>query len=225
VYRSSTVGIAWTTSKVDSCPRAWASVIIAASGSNRRREVAEEELPKKKKIHAFMRFSADFLTMSRFAIAAFIIVTGIFMGRSGFKVALIATLIGWISDTLDGFFARNSGGRVSRVARYDFPADMTLAYSFFLFMVITKIFPVIPALVLVAAGALIVLVHPTHLMIEVVSAPICALPIVLSFQGGWEIGLCYMIFLLALIVVRRERFSEDIKKAHHQALRFFSGAD
>lgn len=58
-----------------------------------------------------------------------------------------------------------------------------------------------------------------------ISLPICALPIVLSFRGGWVIGLCYMIFLLALIVVRRERFSEDIKKAHHQALRFFSRAD
>jgi phosphatidylglycerophosphate synthase len=187
--------------------------------------MAEAERSSKKKIHAFMRFFADFLTLSRFAIAAFIVVTGIFMGRDGLKVALVATLIGWISDTVDGFFARNSGGRVSRIARYDFPADMTLAYSFFLFMVITKIFPVIPALVLVAAGALIVLVHPTHLMIEVVSAPICALPIVLSFRGGWGIGLCYMIFLLTLIMVRWERFSGDIKKAHHQALRFFSRAD
>ena len=97
---------------------------MSASGLNRRRDMAEEERSNKKKIHAFMRFFADFLTLSRFAIAAFIVVAGIFMGRDGLKVALIATLIGWISDTVDGFFARNSGGRVSRVARYDFPADM-----------------------------------------------------------------------------------------------------
>jgi len=184
-----------------------------------------EETSNKDKTQAFLRFLADFLTISRFIIAAFIVIIGIVQGYPAFRIAVIATLAGWMSDSVDGFFARNSGGRVSWVARVDFIADMTLAYSFFLFMVVTRLFPIVPALILVGAGALIVLIHPTHLMVEVVSAPICALPVVLSFHAGWIIGTCYMVFLLTLILVRWERFSEDVKKAHHEAVRFFARGD
>lgn len=193
--------------------------------NDRKEDRVLEETSYKDRIQAFFRFLADFLTISRFIIAAFIVIIGIFLGYPAFRVAVIATLAGWMSDSVDGFFARNSGGRVSWVARVDFIADMALAYSFFLFMVVTKMFPIVPALILVTAGALIVLVHPTHLSVEIVSAPICALPVVLSFQAGWMIGTCYMVFLLALVLVRWERFSEDVKKAHNEAVHFFARGD
>ena len=184
-----------------------------------------DKISNNDRIQAFLRFLADFLTISRFIIAAFIVIIGIFLGYAAFRIAVIATLAGWISDSVDGFFARNSGGRISWVARVDFVADMALAYSFFLFMVVTKMFPIVPALILVAAGALIVLIHPTHLSVEIVSAPICALPVVLSFNAGWLIGTCYMVFLLVLVLVRWERFSDDVKKAHNEAAHFFAGGD
>jgi phosphatidylglycerophosphate synthase len=184
-----------------------------------------EETSYKDKIQAFFRFLADFLTISRFIIAAFIVIIGIFLGYAAFRIAVIATLAGWMSDSVDGFFARNSGGRVSWVARVDFVADMALAYSFFLFMVVTKMFPIVPALILVSAGALIVLIHPTRLSVEIVSAPICALPIVLSFSAGWIIGTCYMVFLLVLVVVRWDRLTEDVKKAHSEAANFLAKGD
>ena len=183
-----------------------------------------EETQCKDRIQAFLRFLADFLTISRFIIAAFIVIIGIFLGYAAFRVAVIATLAGWMSDSVDGFFARNSR-KVTWVARVDFVADMALAYSFFLFMVITKMFPIVPALILVAAGALIVLIHPTHLSVEIVSAPICALPVVLSFSAGWIIGTCYLVFLLVLVVVRWDRFSDDVKKAHQEAAHFFTRGD
>ena len=53
-----------------------------------------EETSYKDRIQAFFRFLADFLTISRFIIAAFIVIIGIFLGYPAFRIAVIATLAG-----------------------------------------------------------------------------------------------------------------------------------
>lgn len=180
---------------------------------------AHDLVRRQEESYSFLRFVADTLTLLRFATAAFIVCLSLFVGPHALRAAIIATFFGWITDSFDGPIARSSGGRQSWVARVDFAADMALAYSFFLFVVVTGLFPIIPALALVAAGATIVLLRPTESVVQIVTAPIFALPVVLSFHAGLIVGICYFSFLALLVVFRWDHLVDDARQARAEASR------
>lgn len=178
---------------------------------------AEELVTEQRVSYPFLRFIADMLTLTRFATAAFIVVLGLFVGPQALPAAIIATMFGWMTDIVDGPLARSSGCNQSWVSRLDFIADVTMGYSFFLFLVTTGLFGVLPALLLVVAGAAIVIMRPTETVIQIVTAPIFALPVVLSFHAGLVIGICYTTFLLALVIFRWDHLVEDARGARAEA--------
>ncbi len=178
---------------------------------------AEELVSEKRGNYSLLKLVADLLTLTRFLIAAFIVVIGLFVGPQALAAAIIATMVGWITDIVDGPLARSSGYGESWVSRLDFIADVTMGYSFFLFLVTTGLFPVLPALLLVVAAVTVVIVRPTEAVIQIVTAPIFALPVVLAFHVGLVIGMCYATFLLALAVFRWDHLVADARRARAEA--------
>ncbi|MBU4174157.1 MAG: hypothetical protein KKB90_12935 [Actinobacteria bacterium] len=178
---------------------------------------AEELVTERRESSPFLRLIADLLTLTRFLIAAFIVGIGLFVGPQALGAAIIATMFGWVTDIMDGPLARSSGCGESWVSRLDFIADVTMGYSFFLFLVTTGLFPVLPALLLVVAAVTVVIIRPTEAVIQIVTAPIFALPVVLAFQVGIVVGACYAAFLLTLAVFRWDHLVADARRAHAEA--------
>lgn len=167
--------------------------------------------------YSILRYLADLLTLTRLATAAFILCLALFAGPQALRAAIIAVLVGWLTDTADGPLARASGTPPTWVARMDIPADLSLVFSFFLFLVMTGLYPVLPALGLAVFGGLIVLMKPTWPVIQMVAAPFYALPIVLSYSAGWVVGLVYSVFIAFMIVWRWDRITNDARGARQAA--------
>ena len=178
---------------------------------------AEELVSEKGENYSFLKLIADLLTLTRFLVAAFIVGLGLFVGPRALSAAIIATMVGWVTDIVDGPLARSSGCGESWVSQLDFIADVTMGYSFFLFLVTTGLFPVLPALLLVVAAVTVVIIRPTEAVIQIVTAPVFALPVVLAFQVGIVVGACYAAFLLALAVFRWDHLVADARRAHVEA--------
>jgi len=165
-----------------------------------------EEFLEEREDYPFLRFVADTLTAARFMVSAFILFLGLFSGPEALPAAVIATMAGWLTDTIDGPIARNSGGRQSWMGRLDFAADITMGYAFFLYLVITGLFPALPALILIVAIVSVVVIKPTHAVIQVVTAPFFALPVI-----------AYTAFLATLLVFRWDHAVSDARNAREMA--------
>jgi len=184
----------------------------------------EELVGEQEANYSVLRFVADLLTLTRLAIAISIVCLGLLFGPVALRAAIILVFVGWLTDTFDGPIARNARSRQTWVSRVDVPADIALVFSFFLFIVITGLYPIIPALALVAGAGLIVFLRPTYPVVQMVTAPFSALPIVLSFYAGWLVGGIYIVFLAALVILRWDRLTGDARTARREAASL-SGAE
>lgn len=160
---------------------------------------------------------ADLLTLLRLAIAVFVLILGMTVGPRGLTTAIIATFVGWVTDILDGPIARFSKQGPNWVSRMDTPADLALVYAFFLFLVIAGLFPLLPALIVMGLSVFVVLLRPTEPVVQMVSAPIFGLPIVLSFYVGTVVGICCCAFMLGLLILRWDRVVSYGEDAHQEA--------
>lgn len=179
--------------------------------------MSAEELVSEQSGYSLLRFIADSLTLARMAIAFIIVLLGFTFGDSALPTAIILVLIGWLTDTVDGPIARRSGSRQTWVAAVDVPADLALVFSFFLYLVVSGLYPVIPALLLAVAGVVIVLIRPTYDVVQIVTAPFFALPIVLSFLAGWLVGTIYVVFITFMIIFRWKRLKGYANDARNEA--------
>lgn len=164
--------------------------------------VAQDIIREQRESRPAWRLAADLLTMTRFFIAGLIVVVGMIFGTGALGVAVVLVIAGWITDSIDGTLARSSCTEETRQSDLDFAADLSLVYSFFLFIVITGLFHIVFALMLVAAEGIVVLIRPSRSTMEIVSVPIFALPVVLSFLAGLTVGICCVVFVLSVAIVR-----------------------
>jgi len=183
--------------------------MVAATGDYASENNARENV--------FLRYLADTLVLLRFLIAGFIVLLAFFVGQQAFNLAIISVFFGEILDSFDGSIAKSSGIPQTFLGSLDWPADLVLVYSFFLFLVITGLYPIIPALAIAIASLAIVLWRPRTSIVDMVTAPIFALPIVLSFHAGLIVGIAYVGFVLTLLIVRWDRVMTDAKRAHLEA--------
>ncbi len=176
-----------------------------------------DEYASESRDYSFMRFFADFLTLVRLATAIFILCMGLFVGPQALEAAIIGVFVGWATDAVDGPIARNAGGRQSWVGRLDEPIDLALVFSFFLFLVITGLYPVWAALGVVTVCALILLARPTESVKQMVSAPFSALPIVLSWYVSWVLGVVLSVFLAAVLFFKWDKVAGYARDARNEA--------
>ncbi|MBN1288618.1 MAG: CDP-alcohol phosphatidyltransferase family protein [Actinobacteria bacterium] len=178
---------------------------------------AEELVHGNESSYSLVQFVADSLTLMRLFISVLIVVIGAVAGAGALNVAIICVLLAWITDYLDGVVARSTGCPESWVGRLDHLADNVLVYSFFLFLVITGLFPVVPGLLLLGACGVIMMTRPTEPVIQMVSAPFFGLPIVLAPLAGWIVFGCFVLFLGTIIVLRWDKLKGFATNAHHEA--------
>jgi hypothetical protein len=173
---------------------------------------AEEILEGREEGQPFLKYVADTLTIARFFIAALILLVGFYRGATALEFALMALLTGWITDCVDGTLARKSGAEKTWVSYVDLYADVSLVFSFFLFIVITGLFPVFNALAIVAALGVTVCISPTRAVIKIVVSPFYALPIVLSFVAGFWMGICFLTFIITFSIIRWDHIIEETRE-------------
>ena len=176
-----------------------------------------EALDGGKPAKPFLRITADTLVLFRFGLAASIVSAGIIAGSKVLWLALVMVMVGQFTDAFDGFIARCSNIRQTWIGKLDWSADLALVYSFFLFLVVSDLFPSLPAAAIVLASLAVVIWQPRESVVDMVTAPIYALPIVVSFTAGLLFGLCYVSFVLTVLIVRRERVAADARKARDTA--------
>lgn len=183
---------------------------------------AEEVLEEREECQPFLRYIADTLTIARFFIAALILMVGFFRGAAALNFTLVALFVGWITDCVDGTIARKSGTGKTWVSHADLYADVSLVFSFFLFIVITGLFPVFNAIAIVAALGITVCIRPTRAVVKIAVSPFYALPIVLSFIAGFWVGICFLAFITTFFIIRWDRIigetRETLLEATEQAV-------
>ncbi|RUA18410.1 MAG: hypothetical protein DSY55_00205 [Clostridia bacterium] len=77
---------------------------------------------------------ADALTVFRAIVAIIILWLGYWQGRSAVPAVVLWATVGWMSDAVDGFFARRSACE-THLALLDYPIDVLLTWAEFIFAV------------------------------------------------------------------------------------------
>ncbi len=89
---------------------------------------------------SWMALVIDSMTLARLLIAGVIMALGWRAGREAFPIAILLATLGWITDGVDGFFARRCQCP-TRLGRVDFAIDVTLTWSEFLFVALAGMIP------------------------------------------------------------------------------------
>lgn len=168
--------------------------------------------------YSVLRFLADMLTGFRFCVAVFVVTIGIFYGSDALHAALVAILLGWMTDLIDGPVARRAPGQSSWLGKADHAIDLIVPYAFFLFLVISGLYPVIPAIGLLLLAGTLALMRPNEGSMQMVTAPFFAQPIVLSYLGGSRLMIAYGLFLLTALAFNWSKLKFFIRRAFNEAV-------
>jgi len=94
-----------------------------------------------------MNLIADILTLSRLVLVFFILLIGVSQGVSSLPMISILIIACWVTDTLDGKLARRSK-KPTRFGHFDIVADLALAVTLAICLVMWDIFPLSAALII-----------------------------------------------------------------------------
>ena len=86
-----------------------------------------------KQPYCLTAFIADVLTLMRSGVAVLIVILGWYYGKVSLPSVLIIVTAGWMTDALDGYFARHSSCP-TRLAFMDFPMDVILTWGALFFL-------------------------------------------------------------------------------------------
>ncbi len=89
---------------------------------------------------SWMTLVIDGMTLARLLIAGGILALGWRAGREAFPAAILLATLGWMTDAVDGFFARHCHCP-TRLGRVDFAVDVALTWSEFLFIALAGMIP------------------------------------------------------------------------------------
>lgn len=151
-----------------------------------------------------MDILADFLTTSRGVIVLYILYVGFSRGED--RLLLVAALTGlaWITDVLDGIFARKTDSP-TRLGRFDLVADLGLALVLSTCMILWDFLPLVPAIIIwVIAGAAAGLTHgqaPLQLAMGIVYTTLIITLVKTHPFWGWTL----VVGLGSLAVINRKR--------------------
>ena len=154
-----------------------------------------------------MDIVADFLTASRVVIVLYILFVGISQGENRLLLVVALTALAWITDVLDGAFARKSDNP-TRLSRFDLVADLGLALVLSVCMILWDLVPLLPAIIIwVIAGAAAEITHgqaPLQLAMGLVYSTLIITLLKIHPLWGWTL----VLGLGFLAVINRKRVSQ-----------------
>lgn len=151
-----------------------------------------------------MDILADLLTASRVVIVLYILFVGLYLGANRLLLVVALTALAWITDVLDGMFARKSPN-TTRLGNLDLVADLGLALALSTCMILWDVVPLLPAIVIWAiAGAAARVTHgqaPLQLAMALVYGALIITVIKIHPFWGWGL----VVGLGSLTVINHKR--------------------
>lgn len=152
-----------------------------------------------------MDILADLLTTSRGMIVLYILYLGLSKGEDQLLLVAGLTALAWITDNLDGAFARKADNP-TRLGSFDLVTDLGLALVLSICMILWDFMPLLPAIVIwVIAGASAGLIHgqaPLQLAMALVYTTLIVTLMKIHPIWGWVL----VVGLGFLAVINRKRF-------------------
>ena len=152
-----------------------------------------------------MDILADLLTVSRVLLVLYMLYVGLSWGEEKLLLIVALTALAWITDVLDGHFARRTD-QPTRLGSFDLVADLSLAIVLSTCMILWDFIPLLPVVVIwVIAGAAARLTHGQAPLQLAMGFVYCTLIITLfKIHPLW--GWTMVIGLGFLAVLNRRRF-------------------
>jgi len=104
-----------------------------------------------------MHTIADGLTIIRGVLVIVILLTGGFQGEESLPKVIILMVLCWVTDVLDGKLARCSENP-TRLGQYDVVADLGLALSLAICLILWEIIPAFPVVIVIVLAMISTLV-------------------------------------------------------------------
>lgn len=161
-------------------------------------------------LHNPAKTLADLLTLSRVFIALAIVGVGYFAGEAGLETAIRLTLLGWITDLLDGRFARKSGTK-NWVSDLDFPIDMAMLYAMFVYFALSGFvsFQFVLWYTVVALGFILLL--RKQAVTKLFATPLYLLQILIAYSRARRLAYVYLLYIVVVLFVNWERFKHEVE--------------
>ena len=154
-----------------------------------------------------MNILADLLTTSRIVIVVYILYIGISRGEDRLLLIVALTAVAWITDVLDGIFARRTAN-ATRLGHFDLVADLGLALVLSTCMILWDVVSLIPAVIIWAlAGAAARITRgqaPLQLAMALVYLTLIITLMKIHPFWGWAL----VVSLGFLAAINRKRFSQ-----------------
>lgn len=162
---------------------------------------------------------ADLLTLSRALLALCIAGLGLVDGQNTAGMAVVGTIVSWLTDLLDGPLARRDPDpQTTWIGEHDAEADLSTSLGITAYLVLKGHMPgwLGGLLVLVILGLWVF--HSHQLAWPFYAVPYVLL-VVIAFQEAPLFGWLAVGYLLVTLLVRRQRLWEEFLPAFFLALR------
>ncbi|MFQ6082358.1 MAG: CDP-alcohol phosphatidyltransferase family protein [Candidatus Aminicenantia bacterium] len=147
---------------------------------------------------------ADFLTGLRLVIAGFILFLGFSFGAEALASVSLLFLIGWTTDSLDGYFARRDYSRYrSWLSEHDRLVDTIMILSGWIYLAVSGYITQWIALLYPLGATAIIYKFPSKAVLSIVEViPVLRIPMVTLAQHPL-LGYLWIIWAIGAVILNR----------------------
>lgn len=157
---------------------------------------------------SFYKKIADFLTWSRVFISLYFLYAGIFLKRDAFPWVVMLVLYGWLSDALDGEFARASGKK-SWIGEHEALVDIFFGTFLLFYLLLTRMVPLWIGVWVLIPGVLFLFKNSLHLGMLFMSLVYFILMLNIWFLGKWWL-VPYGLYIVGALIFKWRRFKTQV---------------
>jgi phosphatidylglycerophosphate synthase len=152
---------------------------------------------------------ADILTASRFVLAWVLLWLGISKGAEGLPTAAVILVIAWITDVLDGPFARkDKSGRQTWIGDHDLETDISVSLGVLTFLVFSGYLAAWLAVSYVIICIFLIWRFRSLELAWAVQAPPYAAILFLTLYNAPIYGFVMVAYLVAVLIATWPRFTQ-----------------
>jgi len=154
---------------------------------------------------------ADVLTASRFLLALYLACLGILFGPMGLPRAMVALVSAWVTDLLDGTFARmRPVHRQTWVGARDLAADVSVAAGLLCYLTAAGFVSGVVALVYAAVVGGALWLTSSRALAMGGQAPVYLLALIAAFEAAPSYFALAAFWILLVVVVTWPRFPKQV---------------
>lgn len=168
---------------------------------------------------------ADALTQARVLLSVAIAGLGLWRGREALPQVVVAVIVSWITDLLDGPLARRDSGRQQTwIGKHDAEADLSTSVGLALYLVFSRY-----VAAWIGLGVLLVTLLLWFLHSRALGWPFYAFPYAVlvstTFRLAPLLGWALVIYLGSALLVSRQRLTSEYLPEFFDAVRSLATSD